>query len=207
MATNDPNSAGCKRHDGRSSDSGCARPNHRSRHGSHVDELEDPCPLPARKLLRNAQNGFGFCIGLAPRQEGKGIRVIRIDAELLSERTSLGQLDRNEAKMAGDHACTVKERGRIGPTARLIRCRRERAWPLPKRLSRRSMEDGRWQINALMQPSLVGGRINHHMLGSPPSEDHSHGCCWRRLRPFRCGVRRQNRKVPGNGDCPSEQRA
>jgi hypothetical protein len=21
--------------------------------------------------------------------------------------------------------------------------------------------------------------INHHMLGSPPSEDHSHGCCWR----------------------------
>ena len=31
---------------------------------------------------------------------------------------------------------------------------RERAWPLPKRLSRRSMEDGRWQINALMQPRL-----------------------------------------------------
>src|SRR5437667_6540576 len=79
--------------------------------------------------------------------------------------------------------------------------------PTPKRLSRRSMEDGRWQINALMQSSLVGGRINHHMLVSPPSEDHSHGCCWRRLRPFRCGVRRQNRKVPGNGDCPSEQRA
>ena len=25
-------------------------------------------------------------------------------------------------------------------------------WLLPKRLSRRSMEDGRWQINALMQP-------------------------------------------------------
>ena len=37
---------------------------------------------------------------LAGRQEGKGIRVIRIDAELLSERTSLGQLDRNEAKIA-----------------------------------------------------------------------------------------------------------
>ena len=47
-------------------------------------------------------------------------------------------------------------KGTIGPTARLIRCRRARAWPLPKRLSRRSMEDGRWQINALMQPSLVG---------------------------------------------------
>jgi hypothetical protein len=50
----------------------------------------------------------------------------------------------------------AKGTGRIGPTARLIRCRRERAWPLPKRLSRRSMEDGRWQIDALMQPSLVG---------------------------------------------------
>jgi hypothetical protein len=62
-------------------------------------------------------------------------------------------------------ACTLKERGRIAPTARLIRCRRERASPLPKRLLRRSMEDGRCQINALMQPSLVGGRINHHMLG------------------------------------------
>jgi hypothetical protein len=49
------------------------------------------------------------------------------------------------------------------------------------------MEDGRWQIDALMQPSLVGGRINHHVSGSPPCEDHSHGCCWRRLRPFRCG--------------------
>jgi hypothetical protein len=30
----------------------------------------------------------------------KGIRAIRIDAELLSERTSLGQLDWNEAKIA-----------------------------------------------------------------------------------------------------------
>ena len=64
------------------------------------DELEDPCPLPARKLARNAQHGFGFYIGLAARQEGKGIRVIRIDAELLSQRTSLGQLDRNKAKIA-----------------------------------------------------------------------------------------------------------
>ena len=35
------------------------------------------------------------------------------------------------------------------------------------------MEDGRWQIDALMQPSLVGDRIKHHMSGSPPSEDHS----------------------------------
>src|ERR1700687_1916618 len=64
------------------------------------DELEDPCPLPARKLARNAQHGFGFYIVLAARQEGKGIEAIRIDAELLSERTSLGQLDWNEAKIA-----------------------------------------------------------------------------------------------------------
>ncbi|SRR6266851_7697776 len=64
------------------------------------NELEDPCPLPARKLARNAQHGFGFYIALAARQEGKGIGVIRTDAELLSERTSLGQLDRNEAKIA-----------------------------------------------------------------------------------------------------------
>jgi hypothetical protein len=41
-----------------------------------------------------------FTIGMAVRQEGKGTRAIRIDAELLSERTSLGQLDRNEAKIA-----------------------------------------------------------------------------------------------------------
>ena len=64
------------------------------------DELEDPCPLPARKLARNAQHGLGFHTGMAIRQEGKGTRAIRIDAELLSERTSLGQLDRDEAKIA-----------------------------------------------------------------------------------------------------------
>src|SRR5467141_4751041 len=33
------------------------------------DEVEDPCPLPARKLARNAQRGFGFYIGLAGRHE------------------------------------------------------------------------------------------------------------------------------------------
>ena len=49
--------------------------------------------------------GFGFYIGLAVRHERKGIRAIRIDAELLSERTSLGQLDRNEAKLAAAITC------------------------------------------------------------------------------------------------------
>ena len=48
----------------------------------------------------NAQGGFGFYVGLALRHKGKGIRTLRIDAELLRERTSLGQLDRNEAKIA-----------------------------------------------------------------------------------------------------------
>ena len=62
------------------------------------DEVEDPYPLPARKLARNAQRGFGSYIGLAGRDERKGIWAIRIDAELLSERTSLGQLDGNERK-------------------------------------------------------------------------------------------------------------
>src|SRR5262249_3824794 len=68
--------------------------------GHPWDEVEDPCPLPTRKLARNAQRGFGFYIGLAGRHERKGIWAIRIDAELLSERTSLGQLDGNEAKIA-----------------------------------------------------------------------------------------------------------
>ena len=77
------------------------------------DEVEDPCPLPARKPARNAQRGFGFYIGLAVSHERKGIRAIRIDAELLSERTSLGQLDRNEAKIASaitfaDEAVTAR---------------------------------------------------------------------------------------------------
>jgi hypothetical protein len=80
MATNDPNSAGCKRHDGQVIDRVADHP---------WDELEDLCPLPARKPARNAQHGLEFCIGLAVRQEGKGTRAIRIDAELLREGTSL----------------------------------------------------------------------------------------------------------------------
>src|ERR1700732_822800 len=64
------------------------------------DEVEDPCPPPARKRARNAQHGFGFYIALTVRDEGKGIRAIRIDPELVSERTSLGQLNRNETKIA-----------------------------------------------------------------------------------------------------------
>jgi hypothetical protein len=62
------------------------------------DEVKKPCPLPPRKLARDAQHGFEFYIGLSVRHERKGIRAIRIDAELLSKRTSLGQLYRNERK-------------------------------------------------------------------------------------------------------------
>jgi hypothetical protein len=43
---------------------------------------------------------LGFYIALTVRDEGKGIRGIRIDPELVSERTSLGQLNRNETKIA-----------------------------------------------------------------------------------------------------------
>jgi hypothetical protein len=64
------------------------------------DEVEDPCPPPARKLAGNAQHGFGFHITLTVRDEGKGIRTIRIDPELVGERTSFGQLNRNETKIA-----------------------------------------------------------------------------------------------------------
>ena len=46
--------------------------------------------LPARKLARDAQRGFGFYIGSAGRHKRKGIRAIGIDAELLGERTPLG---------------------------------------------------------------------------------------------------------------------
>ena len=41
-----------------------------------------------------------FLHGVAIRRERKGIRAIGIEAELLSERTSFGQLHRSEAKIA-----------------------------------------------------------------------------------------------------------
>src|SRR5262245_100973 len=63
-------------------------------------EVKEPRPLPARKLARNTQHGFGFYKGLTVFHERKGIRAIRIDAKLLREWTSLGQLHRNEAKIA-----------------------------------------------------------------------------------------------------------
>jgi hypothetical protein len=77
------------------------------------DKVKDPSPLPTRKLARNAQHGFRFYIAVTVRHERKGIRAIRIDAELLSERTSLRQLDWNEAKIAAaitfaDEAATAR---------------------------------------------------------------------------------------------------
>ena len=71
-------------------------------------------------------------------------------AELETECLRLLAMDPHTRGIKRVEIIRMYERVRIGPTARLIRCRRERAWPLPKRLSRRSMEDGRWEINALM---------------------------------------------------------
>src|SRR5215510_5004693 len=64
------------------------------------DEVKDPCPLPARKLSCDAQHGFGLYITLPLPHKRKGNWAISIDAELLSQRTSLGQLDWDEAKIA-----------------------------------------------------------------------------------------------------------
>jgi hypothetical protein len=63
MATNDPSSAECKRHNGRTR--GCARPSHRSRPGSSVERPISTASAEARA----AQRGFGFYIGLAVRNE------------------------------------------------------------------------------------------------------------------------------------------
>ena len=58
-------------------------------------EVKEPCPLPVRKLARNAQHSFGFYIGLAVRYGRKGIWAIRIDAELLREKDFLRWLSGN----------------------------------------------------------------------------------------------------------------
>ena len=62
--------------------------------------MEDPCPSPARKLACNAEHGFRFYIGATFRHECKGIGMIRIDADLLGQGASFGQLDRNIAKIS-----------------------------------------------------------------------------------------------------------
>ena len=68
-------------------------------------------------------------MGLAARQEGKGIRVIRIDAKLLSERTSFDQLDWNEKQPRRSRLLTKRQprehrtqtpSNRIGPCGELM---------------------------------------------------------------------------------------
>ena len=71
MATNDPNSAGCKRHDGRTSDSGCARASHRSHRGSPMGLIGDPRPLPRGATARKIETLLGYTEA-CPSQEGKG---------------------------------------------------------------------------------------------------------------------------------------
>src|SRR5712671_3079904 len=63
------------------------------------DELEDPCPLPARKLAQcAARPRILHRPGRSPRRQMNPGNQDRCRA--LSEETSLGQLDRNEAKIA-----------------------------------------------------------------------------------------------------------
>ena len=45
--------------------------------------MEDPGPLPAGELARNAQHCFGFYVSLAGCHERKRVRPVRIDPELL----------------------------------------------------------------------------------------------------------------------------
>jgi hypothetical protein len=56
-------------------------------------------PTPKGKLSCNVQRGFGFHKAVAVRYEGEGIWVVRIDAELLSKRTSLRRLNSDEAEI------------------------------------------------------------------------------------------------------------
>ena len=100
MAMNDPNSAASKRLGSRTSGSGCARPRHRSRRVSLVGRSERPMSTASAEARAQCAARLRILHSLSPFHERKGIRAIRIDAELLSERTSLGQLDRNEAKIA-----------------------------------------------------------------------------------------------------------
>src|ERR1700675_1050460 len=63
------------------------------------DELEDPCPPPARKLTQcAARPRILHRPGRSPRRQMNPVNQDRCRA--LSEGTSLGQLDRNEAKIA-----------------------------------------------------------------------------------------------------------
>src|SRR5262249_46170118 len=63
---------------------------------NEVDWVDRP---PKRKLSGNAQRGFGPYKSLAVRYEREGIRVVRIDGELLGERTPVGRLNCDEAEV------------------------------------------------------------------------------------------------------------
>src|SRR5229473_8422726 len=52
------------------------------------------------------------------------------------------------------------------------------------------------KVSAIVPHSLVRGLASHHLSDSQMSGDQSDGCRYRRLCPFRCGMRRQNAKVP-----------
>ena len=84
------------------------------------DELEDPCPLPTRKLARNAQHGFGFYIGLAVRhrtQRNPGDQDRCRAAQRADVPRPTGS-ERSE-NSRGDHVCS-----RSGSRASIGRIRR-----------------------------------------------------------------------------------
>jgi hypothetical protein len=142
------------------------------------DELDDPCPLPARNLARNAQHGFGFYIGLAARQEGKGIRVIRIDAEPLSERTSLGQLDRNEVKIAAAITFTDKAAAARAQDVRIRPC----GELMPPGLFGSTPRDGRRnrgdrRLRACLEKWLPTSLMPEHWAATSVPFDHLANAC------------------------------
>src|SRR6202041_1323664 len=53
--------------------------------------------------------------------------------------------------------------------------------PMPTRaglaIAQTLIASGLWKMGGAHAALACRGRIDHHMLGSPPSEDHSHGCC------------------------------
>jgi hypothetical protein len=62
MATNDSNSAGCKRHDGRTNDSGCAQPRGPAPHSSDRNVLMELLRLASGDRLPDRVNSVGFAV-------------------------------------------------------------------------------------------------------------------------------------------------
>jgi hypothetical protein len=122
MATNDPNSAGCKRHDGGTSDSGCARPSHRSRRGSPVG------PMSTASAEARAQCAARLRIlhrpGRSPRRQRNPGDQDRCRAQPAgSERTENSRGD-HVCSRSGSRASELMPPGLFGSTT--IDCRKSK---------------------------------------------------------------------------------